>query len=368
METMFEHVTDSASLENLCARLSRVDWIGLDTEFVRESTYFPKLGLVQLTDHAGHVACIDPLAADPLAPLVELLWTPGITKVMHSGSQDLEILYMLRTDRVPDVFDTQAAAALLGHTDQESYAALVSKRLDISLEKAHTRADWLRRPLSDEQLLYAADDVRHLPALYDSLRDELEHRDRLQWSLDESAALSDPARFRVDPEQAWRAVKGARTLDATCLGRLRALAAWREQVAMRQDRPRKWILQDHSLVALARLSPDSLDALAAIPDLPAAVVRKHGPALLDVLHAPDDATSPPEEVVSRPLEPVEKKRVNEMLARARQRAESLGIAPAMLATRKDCEALVRGQGAGRLLQGWRRHVIGEDLLKISADA
>lgn len=362
---MFEHVTDSASLEKLCARLSRADWIGLDTEFVRESTYFPKLGLVQLTDHAGHVACIDPLAAGSLAPLVELLWTPGITKVMHSGSQDLEILYMMRTDRVPDVFDTQAAAALLGHTDQESYASLVSKRLDISLEKAHTRADWLRRPLSDEQLLYAADDVRHLPALYDTLYTELEQLERLQWALDESAALSDPARFQVNPDQAWRSVKGARTLDATGLGHLRALAAWRERTAMRQDRPRKWILQDQSLIALARQRPDSLDTLAAIPDMPAAGVRKHGSALLEVLHAQDGVTSPPEEAMSRPLEPEEKKRVNEMLAHARQRAESLNIAPAMLATRKDCEALVRGQEAGRLLQGWRRQVIGDDLLKIS---
>ncbi len=354
---MYSFVADEKSLLELAERLSRTDWIALDTEFVRERTYWPEFCLLQVAGRDGLVACVDPTALPTLDPLFDAIWRDDALKVVHAPSQDLEVLYRLRNERLGPLFDTQVAAALLGADDQIGYGAVVEAHLGIKLDKAHTRTDWSRRPLSASELEYAADDVRHLPALYDSLHAALVERGRTDWALQESATLADPARYGPDPDSAWLRVKGQRDLDAAGLGLLRALAAWRERTAMQYDRPRRWILADDVLIAVARTKPVDREALAAIPAMPSAVVRKHADALLGIVATPADPLTPR----AGPLDGAERRRVDAMMAAVRKRAEELSIAAPMLATRKDCEAVVRGDPPAALSDGWRRAVIGESL-------
>lgn len=357
---MFEYVTEPRALDDLCARLSTTDWLGLDTEFVRESTFWAKLCLVQVSDRDGLVACVDPLALPTLDPLLDVVARDDLTLVCHAGGQDLELLHQAGRGLPKTLFDTQVAAALLGDDDQVGYAAVVEAHLGVKLDKAHTRTDWSRRPLTPSELEYAADDVRHLPALYQVLHDELVERGRLEWALAESLAVADPSRFEPRIDDAWTRVKGVRDLDGTGHAALRALAAWRERTAMKLDRPRRWILADDPLVTLARERPADPTALAATAGMPPAVVRKHATALLETLRAAEQA--PPVEREYRPaLDRAQKDKLDRMMKHVRARGAELKIAASMLATRRDCEALLRGERPASLCGGWRRELIGDEL-------
>lgn len=361
---MYEYIIDDDALTKFCERIADADWVAFDTEFVRESTYWPKLCLIQLADRHGLIACVDPLSGATLDPLLDLVWRHGPTKVFHAASQDFEVLYRLRGPMTGPFFDTQIAAALLGDDDQIGYAAAVEAHTGIRLDKAHTRTDWSRRPLRDGELEYAADDVRHLPALYDSLHAELVARGRLDWALAESAALADPARYRPDPADAWKRVKGQRDIDATGYAALQQLAAWREEVAAENDRPRRWILGDEQLVALARERPVDNAGVAAIAGMPAAVARKHAARLVEIVQSAAAADGPAV-TPGAPLDRAERDRVDRMMKWLRKRAAELSIAPSMLATRRDIEALVRGEQPRQLLDGWRHELVGEDLLAMA---
>lgn len=364
---MFEYIADDDALARLADRLERADWLAFDTEFVRESTFWPRLCLLQVADRHGLIACIDPLSVSRLDPLLDAAWRDGVIKVFHAASQDLELLYRERSPMPGPLFDTQVAAALLGDDVQVGYASAVEAHTGVQLAKAHTRTDWSRRPLTGSELDYAADDVRHLPALYDALHAELVARGRLDWALHETASMADPARYAPDLANAWRRVKGVRDLDAAGMAALQRLAAWREQTAMRTDRPRRWILGDEQLVLIARSRPGGKAALAAIDGMPPAVLRKHSDALLDALHESAVLPGAGPEVIT-PLERSERDLIDTMMKRVRARAEELSIAAPMLATRRDCEALVRGQRPPALLHGWRRELIGEDLLALAEAA
>ena len=361
---MFETVTDAAALDDLCARLAPSDWLGLDTEFVRESTFRARLCLVQVADRHGIVACVDPLAVPSLAPLFALLTRTGVTTVFHAGGQDLELIYQVGGILPHSVFDTQVAAALLGDDDQIGYGAAVEAHVGVTLAKAHTRTDWSRRPLSAAELDYAADDVRHLPALYASLHAELVARDRLAWALSESMTYARPERYAPDIDGAWTRVKGVRDLDDTGHTALRALAAWRERTAMQHDRPRRWIIGDEQLVTLARERPADAAGVASVPGMPPAVVRKHTAALLEALR--DAERAPPTDVErNAPLDRAQRGRLEVMMKRVRARSAEWSIAPAMLATRRDCEALLRGERPPGLFDTWRRERIGDELAALA---
>ncbi|MDE2089680.1 MAG: ribonuclease D, partial [Gammaproteobacteria bacterium] len=271
-------------LAALCRRLEGRPWLALDTEFLRDKSYRPRLCLLQVAVEDA-IACVDPLALDDLTPLLDLLYDPSIVKVLHSAYQDLEIFYYLRGAPPRPVFDTQIAALLAGHGDQIGYASLVQALLGVKLDKAHTRTDWSRRPLHPEQLQYAADDVRYLGPLYLRLRDELEHRGRLAWLQEDFTALTDPATYANPPETAWRRIRGAERLTDAQFAVLAALAAWREQTAQRNDRPRQWILSDDCLLELARHRPASLEKLAGIRDLKPGALDKYGADLLELIRA-----------------------------------------------------------------------------------
>jgi len=350
------------ALATFCARLREADWFALDTEFLREKTYYPKLCLLQIATPA-EAACIDPLALPDLAPLLELLVNPDITKVMHSGRQDMEIFYHLAGVPPAPVFDTQLAAPLLGHADQIGYANLVREVLGVTLDKLHTRADWSLRPLTHDQLRYAADDVIYLVDVYLRLRERLEQQGRLAWLEDDFRQLASAELYESPPQRAWLKVKGANRLKGPALSALQSLAAWREQLAQDKDLPRGWLMKDDVMIDLARQRPATQEAMAAIRGLGERLVQRNGPELLLLIEqAAQRRPEPFPETGSRDrLDPDQDALVDVMMAVVRISAEEHSLNHATLATRKQLEALVLGDHTGGVMQGWRRRLIGERL-------
>ena len=356
------YIDTEADAAALASEWAGVERLAVDTEFVRESTYRARLCLLQLSD-GERIACIDTLALGGPGPFADLLLDPRVGKVFHAARQDLEVLNE-HLGAVPwPVWDTQVAAAMLGHPDQVGYTQLTGAELGVTLPKDHARTDWSRRPLSEEQLQYAAADVEWLLPLAERLETALEHLGRRAWAADESASLCDPGLYAFDAPGAWRRIKGISRLAGPALARAVALAGWREEEARRCDRPRRWILADEAILALAERNPDGRDALTRAEALPPAVARRHGDALLALLQEAAD-TQAPLQLPSTRLEPAQDRLSRQLMARIRELAEQHRISAPLLATRKDIEALVRGQRDLPLLQGWRRDLAGEELLRM----
>lgn len=359
-------IDTAAALAEACARWRTREWIALDTEFVRIDTYHARLCLVQVGDGETD-ACIDPLAIEDLAPLWALLQAPEVLKLLHSSSQDLEIFVERTGSTGGPIFDTQIAATLLGYGDQIGYAALVERCLGETVDKRLSRTDWSRRPLKPAEIAYAADDVRHLAALYPALREAVIAAGRLDWLEADCAALTDAARYRTSPQDAWRRLKGLGRLDPAGQTRAVALAAWREQQAQQRNRPRKWILDDAALYRLAERAPTTQAALEALAVLPPKTLERHGAALLDTLQAA--AAQPARRWMADELAGEEKARFKRLQAVVREAGERLGLPPGFLAPRAELEALAR-EGAGAdlgVLRGWRGAELGEALRTALAD-
>jgi ribonuclease D len=312
---------------------------------------------------------IDPLNGLDLAELLSLLAEPARIKVVHAARQDLEVLY-LAGGRVPlPVFDTQIAAGLIGLAPQIGYAELVARQLGHSIDKGQTRTDWSRRPLSPEQLAYAADDVHHLLELHTSLVAELTQRGRQHWLDEDASAFADETLYRTAPADAWRRLKGIGRLKPGQRAIARNLARWREERAIAADRPRGWILPDEALLAIAAAAPKSAEELATVRALQPAVHRKHGAELLAIVEGTretiEDQTA---ELPGRRLEPDESALVGRLIDEVRAEAGRLGISAELLATRREVEALVLDQPDPTVLRGWRRGAIGERLVALVAAA
>ena len=284
-------IETAEALSAYAARVASAPALALDTEFMREKTYRADLCLVQLADENSAV-CVDPLAIPDLAPLAPALTSPSCVKVMHAARQDLEVL-LPAVGLVRPVFDTQIAAGLAGFPAQIGYAELARRLLEVELDKAHTRTDWSRRPLSAEQQEYALDDVRHLLALRASLLETLDKRGRLAWLEEELATLANADALRVAPEDAWKKVKGLPSLDEARQRLAQNVAAWRERRADERNRPRGWILDDVSLREIVVRLPRSREALAALPEMQESVVRKCGEELLALVSEANIADPPP---------------------------------------------------------------------------
>lgn len=356
-------VDTPAELAEVCGILAGGSWFTLDTEFMRERTYYPQLCLIQVANESV-IACIDPLALDDLAPLDALLLDTSVTKVLHAAGQDLEIFYH-RLGRVPaPIFDTQLAASVLGLGEQTGYGKLVQNLLGVALDKSHARTDWSRRPLDPEQIRYAGDDVRYLLQLYPRMRSELDSRKRLDWLDDDLNDLTRPERYAPSPEEVWRRIRGSQQLKPRQLANLKLLAAWRENRAMELNKPRKWILQDEVLLELARRAPRDEQGLEKIRGLEERTLKRSGDELLEIL---EKARALPESEWPRPaprreLSPDQDATVDALMALLRMSAAEHEISSSMIATRKDVEALVCEEKDLDLLKGWRRRLAGDRLL------
>lgn len=355
-------INDPAALEEALNRLAQSDWFAIDTEFIREETYWPRLCLVQVAT-PDFLACIDPIALDDLDGLFALMQDPGITKVFHAAGQDLEIFHHL-TAKVPaPVFDTQVAAPLLGHPEQAGFARLVSGLLGVELEKGHARTDWSRRPLPPEVLTYAADDVRYLVPLYERIHAELAERGRLEWLQPEFARLTDPARYDPPAAEAWQRVKGGDRLPDRGRATLQALAEWRENTARDEDVPRGRIARDDVLIDIARSQPKSRAQLGQMRSVRGPLIDRHGERLLELV-AESRQTQPPLPV--RRGRQVTLDAAGEALADAlsaviRLRAEEVDLNPTSLASRKDLARIAAGETAHNVLAGWRAGLVADQL-------
>ncbi|MBE9516583.1 MAG: ribonuclease D [Proteobacteria bacterium] len=359
----YEYVDTPEALQHCCEQLSKHHFIAVDTEFLRERTYYPILGLIQLAT-PDYCACVDPLAFDNLDPLKDLLFDPDITKLFHAGEQDLEIFFRLWGDVPRPIFDTQIAATLIGAGECIGYAALVNKLLKVDLDKTHTRTDWLHRPLSSKQLSYAAYDVIYLAQLYPIMNEQLEKLGRLDWLSDDFATLSSKEKFTVDPDQIWHKVKGIGKLKGIALMTACKLAAWREQQAIRKDRTRKRILSDDALLDLARLQPNKNSDLKRFRHLQHSSIQNQMAALLNVI---SEAVALPQEqwpVIERkrPLNPDQEALLDSLMTIVRLRASDESVASGAMASRKEMERLVRGERELNILTGWRKKLVGHYLL------
>ncbi len=277
-----EPITDANTLAATADRLRSAGWFALDTEFIRERTYWPHLCLIQVaTDDL--IGLIDPLRIDRLDPLLEVVFDADVTKVLHAAAQDLEIFHHL-VGRVPaPVFDTQVAAPLLGHPEQAGFARLVESILGVQLGKGHARTDWSERPLPEAALAYAADDVRYLVPLYHAIHRGLAERGRLEWLDDEMARLTDPGRYERDAADAWRRLKGVDRLPEAGRAVVQALAEWREKQARDADIPRGHVLRDDAVVDIARALPRTRRQLGRIRSLKPNTLEQHRDTVLDLV-------------------------------------------------------------------------------------
>jgi ribonuclease D len=352
-------------LQTLCSRLVDSEWLALDTEFLREKTYYPKFCLLQIAN-AELAACIDPLAIDDLSPLQTLLEHRHITKVFHAGYQDLEIFYHLWGQIPQPIFDTQLAATLIGLGDQIGYAPLIKQLLGKTLDKGQVRTDWSRRPLEEEQRRYALDDVIYLGTAYLQLKERLEALGRIDWLAEDFTTLSDPATYKIQPENQWARIRGRQQLKGAQLAILQALAAWREQRAATADKPKGWILKDEVLLDLARRAPKERHQLGRIRGLEPRTQERWGDTLLELITEarqlppeqwPQEAAAPPR------LDVEQEALVDILMCVVRLRAKEQHLSPQALTSHKELERLAAGEENLEIHHGWRRALIGDDLLK-----
>jgi ribonuclease D len=361
-------IATTEALDAVCQRLAGEAFVTVDTEFMRERTYWPELCVVQLAG-AGEVAVVDAEAPDlDLAPLGRLLSDPAVTKVFHAGRQDIEI-FVLKFGAVPTpVFDTQIAAMVAGFGEQVAYDALVSALAGGHIDKAHRFSDWSARPLSPAQIAYAAADVTYLRSVYEKLRDRLEQEGRLDWVREEMAALADPATYSADPETAWERLR-PRTANRRYLGMLRALAAWREREAQRANIPRQRLVRDETLTEIAATMPDTPEALARARGITRGFAEGRTGASL--LAAIAEARSLPDEALpearSRDAARPSPALVALLKVLLAAQAEQHHVAARLVASSEEIDRLALGEEADiPALHGWRREVFGEDALALRA--
>lgn len=362
-----ETITDAAALRALCEHLGTREWFALDTEFVREDTYWAQLCLIQVGT-PERIACIDPLALTDLQPLLDVLHDPDVLKVLHSGSQDLEIFHRLG-GRIPaPLFDTQVAAPLLGHGEQAGFARLVETVVGIELDKSQSRTDWHERPLPPAALEYAANDVRYLVPLYLAMRAQLAERGRLDWVALEMADLVRPERYERPADDAWRRLRGIERLPGAGRAVARAIAAWREETARERDVPRGRILRDDAIVDIARTRPKNRRQLERIRGLKGQALDRFADRLLEIVAAARDEEPPPAGPArgEPPLDAAGEALVDALTAVVRLRAAAEDLNPQTIAGRRELARLVRGASVDEVLGGWRSALVGTDVAELLA--
>lgn len=363
---MFEVISTTRDLQAFVDKISDATWVAIDTEFMREKTYFAKLCLIQI-EAKGHRACIDPLKIDDLSLFAALMHNPDVTKVFHAAHQDLEILLNM-TGKVPSpIFDTQIAASVLGIGDRLSYARLVEDMLGVHLAKTQSRTNWMKRPLAHAQLKYAIDDVRYLAQMYPLMIERLDAKGRRGWLDRDFAAAVDPQTYTVDLTQCWKKVKGHRGLKRPQLAILRELAAWRERRAEQSDIPRRWPLSDSVLLDMAKQQPGTLNALRDIRGMNLDNSRDAHNTLLKLIkkgqHTPE-AEWPESSSATMPT-PDQKLLIDLLMLVIDVQARAHDITGGAIATRKHIEGMVLA-GETKLSDDWRGALVNDALAGVIA--
>ena len=361
-------ITEQADLEAFCQKAASRPFLCVDTEFMRESTYYSILCLIQAATDEDEVI-IDPLADGlDLAPFMELMHNPDVQKVMHAARQDMEIFYQIDGKVPAPLFDSQIAAMALGFGDSVGYMALVKGRLGINLDKGARFTDWSRRPLSEKQLSYAIGDVTHLRDLYPGVVKELTDKGRISWVEEEMAGLMNAELYDIDPETAWQRLK-VRSSKRDYLSVLKAVAAWRERTAKERNIPRRRVLKDDALYDLAQQRPKDIAALARLRGVPNGFEKSRSAKSL--LESINDAlknsdTYAPAAPKIQHMPPNLGPTIEMLKTLLRLRTEYEDIAPRLVANVKDIEQIAAfGEKAEvQALTGWRRDVFGDDALKM----
>jgi ribonuclease D len=358
-------LTTTEELAAVCGRFAQHPFVAVDTEFLRETTFWPKVCVIQIASPEEAVA-VDALAEGlDLSPFFELMANEGVVKVFHAARQDLEIVWRLARLIPAPLFDTQVAAMVCGFGDQASYVELVKAITKASLDKSSRFTDWSRRPLSMAQIEYAIADVTHLRDIYLHLRQRLERTNRLDWLADEMATLTSPATYEQHPDNAWERLRH-RARKPRDLAVLMELASWRETEAQSRDVPRSRVLKDDVLIEIAQAAPRNLEALANLRAFPRGMERSRSGA--DIVAAVERGLA--RDPADLPRIAREKRNNNgatvELLkVLLRQVAEATGVATKMIATVEDLEAIASDDAAEiPALQGWRRSIFGEKALQL----
>ena len=350
-------IDNESSLAELISSIVIEPIISLDTEFMRESTYYPKLCLIQIAT-PKLAACIDCLADMDLSPLFELLLEKNRGWILHSARQDLEVIHQHANGLPTLLIDTQIAAALLGRPPQIGLQDITQELLNIKLDKSLSRTNWTKRPLATAAIEYALDDVHHLLRLWDSLRSELEKRDRMSW-FEEDCQQALGAPLVTPPLTLWERLRGLGSLEAQSQFAALSLVEWREQCAQKLDRPRRWILSDELLMRTASKLPTTHDELASIAEMPPQFIKRFGDEILATTtdHEYADKMTLIKKRINKPRP--DKNNLKQLQDHTTRRAHELGIQPEILATRKELTELLVGNCSNRISTGWRSRELGE---------
>lgn len=356
---MFEVIKTTEALEAFINNIKNATWLAIDTEFLREKTYYAKLCLVQV-EADGHRACIDPLSIDDLSAFYALLSNAKITKVLHAAHQDIEILYQMSGIMPTPIFDTQLAASVLGIGDQMGYARLVESMLGVSLAKTQSRTDWSRRPLKQAQLEYAIDDVRYLAQIYPKIIEQLTAKNRLSWMDKDFKKATDPSTYAINARERWKKVRGNQVLKRPQLAILRELAAWREEKAEAADRPRKWIISDEVLLDMARQQPHDESGLSSIRGVNVDQAKKNAKIWLSLIEKGKSLPESEWPELPRSKKPTASQNllIDLLMLVIQLQAKQHNITPAAIATRKQVATMVQA-GEKQLSNDWRGSLVND---------
>ncbi|MEM7046935.1 MAG: ribonuclease D [Pseudomonadota bacterium] len=356
-------IVNQDDLDQLCAGLARTDTVAIDTEFIREKTYWPRICLIQVAAQ-GHEAVIDALASLDLTPLWKVTANKKITKVLHAAQQDLEIFYQHMGKRKPqNIKDTQIMAMALGYGEAPSYAYLIESLFGKQLDKSSRLSNWAQRPLSESQINYALQDVRYLLPAYKELNNKLKANKREHWTEHEYEVMLNPDRYRPNPKQAWQRIKGARR-NVKHLTTLQGMAQWREEVAMKSNIPIQWVMRDEVLKQIANERPTNKKDLGQVRGIASGSVRHYGDKILRIISDSVQKKPPPPEpkklIANRYTQVAD---IMKLLLR--QRAAEHKVATKLIATSAEVDLIVtHGDIDTPALKGWRRDVFGKDALAL----
>lgn len=360
-------ITTTADLAQTCERLARHPFITVDTEFLRETTYYPLLCVAQLAS-AEEAVVVDTLAPDlDLAPFFALMNNPQVLKVFHAARQDIEICWHMAGTIPHPLFDTQVAAMVLGYGDSIAYDQLVQRVTGDILDKSHRFTDWSRRPLSQMQIAYAESDVTHLRDVYLNLSADLEKRGRIDWVFEEMSVLTSPDTYRFEPEHAWERLR-TRVRKPKDLAVLMEVAAWREREAQTRDIPRGRVLRDEVIADLAVQAPTTIERLGSLRSLPKGFERSRwGEAIIEAVKAglARDPKSLPRFERPRPASNGAAATIELLKVLLRMTSERHGVAAKVIATSEDLDRIAADDNAEvAALKGWRRELFGEKALAL----